>query len=113
MQFLAGETRGTMTNEFFEQPILNSPYEYPSHHWELDATGQPTQKIAPNRRRADFITPIPRPRKRKGAAGDQTSLTFDEGKGLSTDEQAYDHTAIINAVRQEVDAWRVLPHAQW
>lgn len=102
-----------MTNQFFEQPILNSPYEYPARHWELDATGQPTQQVTASRRRADFITPIPRPRKRKGGASDQASLTFDEGKGLSTAEQAYDHTAIINAVRHEVDLWRELPHAQW
>lgn len=101
-----------MNNPFFDHPILNSPYECPSRHWELDATGQPTQEITHSRRRADFITPIPKPRKRKGA-GDQATLTFDEGKGLSTDEQAYDHTAIINAVRQEVDAWRRLPQAQW
>ena len=69
-----------MTNQFFEQPILNSPYDYPTRHWELDSTGQPTQEIEPSRRRADFITPIPRPRKRKGGAGDQASLTFDEGR---------------------------------
>jgi hypothetical protein len=24
-----------MTNAFFERPILNSPYEYPTRHWEL------------------------------------------------------------------------------
>jgi len=101
-----------MTDLFFERPILNSPYDYPSRHWELDATGQPTQQIVPNRRVADFITPIPKPRKRKGA-GDQTSLVFDEGKGLSSKDQQYSHTAVINAVRQEVDAWRRLPPSQW
>jgi len=57
-----------MANPFFEHPILNSPYECPTKHWELDAQGQPTPKIAENRRRAEFITPIPRPRKRKPAA---------------------------------------------
>ncbi len=31
-----------MDNQFFEQPILNSPYEYPARHWELDDQGQPT-----------------------------------------------------------------------
>jgi type III restriction enzyme len=69
-----------MGNRFFEHPVLNSPYEYPNEHWELDAQGQPTQKIIENRRRADFITPIPKPRKRKGKA-DQEQLVFDEGKG--------------------------------
>ena len=48
--------------------------------------------------------------KRKGAP-DQTSLLFDQGAGLSTTEQRYDHTAIINAVRLQVDQWRRLPNA--
>ena len=102
-----------MNNQFFEHPILNSPYDHPSQHWELDAEGQPTQQIIANRRRAEFITPIPKPRKRKGAA-QQAQLLFDEGKGLSTEEQQYDHTAIINGVRQQVDKWRSLPDpSQW
>ena len=25
-----------MDNRFFENPILNSPYQYPTRHWELD-----------------------------------------------------------------------------
>lgn len=98
-----------MDNQFFERPILNSPYEYPSRHWELDAQGQPTQKIIEARRRAEFITPIPKPRKQKGAK-EQAELVFDEGKGLSTAQQQYDLTATINAVRQHVDRWRRLPN---
>ena len=31
-----------MENPFFDQPIINSPYEYPTQHWELDDEGQPT-----------------------------------------------------------------------
>ena len=99
-----------MTDTFFEKPILNSPYAYPSRHWELDDSGQPTQAILESRRRADFITPIPKPKKRKGTA-EQAPLVFDEGKGLSTQEQRYDHTAIITAVRKEVDKWRALSNA--
>src|SRR5690349_7151560 len=34
-----------MANPFFEHPILNSPYEYPKRHWELDDQGQPTQQV--------------------------------------------------------------------
>ncbi len=34
-----------MTEQFFERPILNSPYAYPSRHWELDDDGQPTGEI--------------------------------------------------------------------
>ncbi|MFZ2782305.1 MAG: DEAD/DEAH box helicase family protein [Rectinemataceae bacterium] len=98
-----------MSNPFYEHPILNSPYEYPQRYWELDAEGQPTQKIIESRRRAEFITPIPKPRKRKSAP-DQGRLVFDEGRGLSTAEQQYDPTAVINEVRRHVDAWRVLPN---
>jgi len=47
-----------MDNPFFDHPILNSPYDYPRRHWELDSQGQPTQQIIERRRRAEFITPI-------------------------------------------------------
>jgi type III restriction enzyme len=41
-------------------------------------------------------------------------LLFDEGKGLSTKEQQYDPSSIINEVRGYVDAWRSLPNPnQW
>ncbi len=98
-------------NPFFDHPILNSPYTVPTHHWELDKQGQPTQRIIDARRRAEFITPIPRPKKTSKAAKQET---FDEGKGLSTKDQAYDPTPIINEVRGHVAAWRSLPiPSQW
>ncbi len=100
-----------MSNPFFDHPILNSPYERPECHWELDADGQPTQKTLPTRRRAEFITPIPRPKKHKSAG--QTRLIYDEGAGLSTATQQYDLTSLINEVRQNVDRWRALPESQW
>jgi len=93
-----------MSNPFFEHPILNSPYECPQRHWELDEQGQPTQKTLETRRRVSFITPIPKPKKRK--ATKQQEIVFDEGKGLSTQEQQYDPTSIINEVRGHVDRWR-------
>lgn len=99
-----------MDNSFFEQPILNSPYEYPSRHWELDPSGQPTQQILDKRRRAEFITPIPKPKKRRAAAADQQGFVFDEGKGLSTKDQQYDPTSIINELRRHVDQWRSIPN---
>jgi len=101
-----------MSNPFFERPILNSPYERPTRHWELDDEGQPTQRILDSRRRAEFITPIPKPKKRKKAA-QQDEMVFDEGKGLSTKEQQYDPTSIINEVRQNVATWRALSSSQW
>lgn len=66
-----------MSNLFFEKPILNSPYGYPSQHWELDETGQPTQKILEARRRAEFLTPIPKPKKR--TLEDQRDTAVEKG----------------------------------
>ena len=104
-----------LTNPFFEQPVLNSPYERPSQHWELDETGQPTQEIIASRRSAEFITPIPKPKKRKRSSVDQAALVFDEAaRKLETKRQQYDLTAIINGVRRQIDRWRNIPNtSQW
>jgi hypothetical protein len=99
-----------MENEFFSKPILNSPYEYPSRHWELDDKGQPTQQIIEQRRRAEFITPIPKPKKRKGSGVQQQLFDFEENDRISSADQRYDPTPIINELRRNVDAWRKLPH---
>ena len=99
-----------MSRRFFEQPILNSPYEYPSRHWELDASGQPTNKTRDERRKVAFITPIP-----KKSGGGQLKMVFDEAaQALGTEAQQYDLTAFIGGVRQRVDRWRELPDpASW
>ncbi len=102
-----------MSNLFFDHPILNSPYTLPKKHWELDDEGQPTQNIVESRRYAKFITPIPKPKKRKGAQR-QEGFIFDEGAGISSKGQQYDPTSIINEVRGYVDTWRALPNPnQW
>ena len=96
-----------MDTRFFEQPILNSPYEYPSRHWELDASGQPTNRIRRERRKVAFITPIPKPKKRRAG---QREIVFDEAaQALASEAQQYDLTAFIGGVRQRVDRWRELP----
>ncbi len=99
-----------MTDAFFKHPILNSPYEYPGRHWELDEFGQPTQKIIEARRKVSLVTPIPKPKKRTAK---QHELALDEGRGLSSEKQKYDLTSIINEVRGAVDTWRRLPESQW
>lgn len=98
-----------MSDAFFEQPILNSPYDYPSRHWELDPTGQPTQRVAEARRIASFITPIPRARRQNAR-----QARLDEGDGLSTTGQRYDPNPLINQLRERVDQWRKIPNpADW
>ncbi len=94
-----------MNDGFFERPILNSPYIHPGRHWELDPQGQPTGHIVEVRRSAQFITPIPKPKKHKKDAG-QERIVFDEGAGVSTAKQQYDPTPIINELRHRVDQWR-------
>ena len=102
-----------MSNLFFDHPILNSPYIRPEKHWELDDDGQPTQQIVEVRRGAKFITPIPKPKKRKSTVN-QEGFIFDEGAGISSKGQQYDPTSIINEVRGCVDTWRSLPNPnQW
>ena len=87
-----------MSNDFFDQPILNSPYTEPALHWMLDETGQPTQEINKYRRPASFITPIPNPKKSKGKK--QFGLFEDDtAKAISIDDQEYELTSIINELR--------------
>ena len=94
-----------MSDRFFDRPILNSPYEYPSRHWELDEGGQPTSRILDSRRRVSFITPIPKPKKRG-----QREMDFDEAaQALETDGQQYQLMEVINTLRRQVDAWRAIP----
>jgi type III restriction enzyme len=102
-----------MANPFFEHPILNSPYACPSKHWELDDQGQPTQQLIEARRQAEFISPIPKPKKRKAKPDQQKILGFDEGAEISTAKQQY-ATSLINGVRSQVDAWRRIANpSEW
>ncbi|WP_235590164.1 DEAD/DEAH box helicase family protein [Leptospira borgpetersenii] len=98
---------------FFSQPILNSPYEYPGRHWDLDEIGQPTGKIVEGRRRSELITPISHPQKlRKNAKQDY--LEFSGLTGFDTETQKYDPFPIINMVWNFVDDWRKLKSpTQW
>lgn len=100
-----------MTEQFFDQPILNSPYQYPIRHWELDADGQPTNRILERRRSADFVTPVPKPKKRRKSEARQLGLTFGEGFTEASGLE-YNPTEFIQAIRQQVDQWRQLPNPE-
>ena len=102
-----------MSQSFFERPILNSPYECPSRHWEL-VNGIPTEETVATRRESRLVTPIPQPRKRggKGEQLQQRSLEL-EAQGISTDDQQYEVTQQINSIRSLVQEWRQSPESQW
>lgn len=99
------------TASFYEKPILNSPYEEPGLHHALDDEGQPTdQPPAVGRRRSELITPVPKPRKRRQKKdADQADLDLASGDGISSEEQEYNPTPIINEIRAHVKTWRELP----
>lgn len=92
-----------MATGFFEQPILNSPYEEPSLHHALDPKGQPLN-LAPvqGRRKCELISPVPASKK-QGKRAKQEDLFSEE------DAEQQEHTlTIINEIRSHVTAWRKL-----
>ena len=122
MQDSSEQTAGTQTavtsdaaeapaETFYARPILNSPYEYPGRHWELDESNRPTNRIVDTRRRSAYVSPIPKPRKQQ--AQQLTLVTDETAKAVATDDQQYDLTRFINGVRQAVDRWRRLPESGW
>lgn len=96
-----------MSGQFFESPILNSPYEEPTQHWRLDDNGQPTGIVEPNRRKSALVSPIPKAKKVKGKTLFQPDLLADEMG------QEYNPTEVINGIRSAVESWRRLPESQW
>jgi len=102
-----------MSEQFFEKPILNSPYAFPGRHWELDADGQPTNRILENRRRSDLITPVPKTKKQRQNLK-QSAMLLGANDELSSEDQEYNPTPIINEIRSHVETWRSLPAPdQW
>ena len=80
------------------------PTSIPRRTGSSTTQGQPTQQIIetpPPRRVHHARSPS---RRSARQAAQQEELVFDEGKGLSTEEQQYDPTSIINEVRSHVDA---------
>lgn len=67
------------------------------------------------RRRSELLTPVPKPRKQQKKAGkDQKSFVLEDAEGLSTVEQEYNPTPIINEIRFHLESWRALHNpADW
>jgi type III restriction enzyme len=99
-----------MSKAFFENPILNSPYEEPQWHHPMTDDGVPTDgPLLPGRRPSSRTTPVPKPRKDKGQGG-QASLGLASGDGTDAESrQDYGPTPVINEIRRHVASWRALP----
>jgi type III restriction enzyme len=78
-----------------ENPILNSPYDEPSHHFRFDENGI-TNEVVDERRPSSYFVAIP-PAKRAKAKQtfetEWTSLRIEESKD-------------INRIREQVNLWR-------
>jgi type III restriction enzyme len=78
-------------------PIISSPYEPPSEHFEIGPNG-PTGKLLPGRRPSESFIPVPV--SRKGRGNGQTHFDFDV-----TGERR-EQNSLINDIRREVERWR-------
>ena len=98
------------TNEqFFNRPILNSPYEYPGR-----GTGSWTRAASPPTRILERTAAMslsshrsPEPKKSKGAQIRRWTSTR-KHSGIATEGQQYELAQTINSVRNAVDRWRAL-----
>jgi type III restriction enzyme len=79
-----------------ENPIINSPFEEPQQHHELDSRGNPTGQIITRRRASTYLTPIPQPRKQSS-----TQLALLD---VTVEKEEPNYT--INQIRQHVKLWR-------
>src|ERR1700693_3988274 len=99
-----------VSKPFYEQPVLNSPYNVPTRHHALDAEGRPLEHppIA-GRRRCGYVAPVPQARKqRQRGAGVQASL--DLGAERDATGQAYSVAQIVDEIRQHLATWRAIPN---
>jgi type III restriction enzyme len=99
---------------FFERPILKSPHTTPARHHPLDADGQPLDlppiegRLGPR-----YVAPVPPPQKLKSKRI-RATLALSAPSGLSTGEQAYNPSPIINEIQSHVRSWRGLRNpADW
>lgn len=106
-----------MNTSFFDEPILNSPYIEPSRYHALDDEGQPTERPPiSGRRPSALISPVPKPKKRRSSLSidEQKDLKLYADDGISSDDQEYNPTPIINDIRSQLKAWRAIPnHHDW
>jgi len=104
-----------MGNSFFEEPILNSPYEEPKRHHALDSEGQPIdQPPIAGRRPSALLSPVPKPKKRRSrqSSDEQQKLKLYVDDGISTEDQEYNPTPIINDIRNHLQQWRSQSNSQ-
>ena len=89
-----------MTEQFEVNPILNTPYDMPTRHWELDDDCRPTGRVLDGRRTSVHLVPIPASERARRQREQQGDL------GL---EEKVKENPIINRIRRQVNDWRNKP----
>ena len=87
---------------FTDNPIINSPFDRPQWHFELDDEGQPTGKKLPG---------SPREHPRRPGSGRADDAVRDSANWRLRKRPPA--TRLVNAIRKDVDQWRELPPSQW
>jgi type III restriction enzyme len=87
--------------EALADPVLNSPYEEPSRHFEILPTG-PTGAVLDSRRKSEFFMPVPKPKKGRGKPAPQQALDID----ALTDERVEKNDK-IDQLRDQLRVWRL------
>ena len=89
-----------MSVEPLATPIINSPYDLPTRHFEIGPTG-PTGRIIESRRPSESYIPVAPVRKGRTRGADQSV----QESLVLTDEQVVKNT-LIDELRSEVAVWR-------
>ena len=102
-----------MSNPFFDHPILNSPYDYPRRHWELDSAGQPTQRIIESAPSCGVHHADPEAQEAKSATGHSQdwSSTKEKGSRQRSSNTILPPSSTRCAGRSTT--WRTLPRSSW
>ncbi|MFN3498301.1 MAG: DEAD/DEAH box helicase family protein, partial [Pannonibacter indicus] len=97
-----------MTKPFYAEPILNSPYEAPTRHHALSASGEPLEHPPiEGRRRSEYIAPVPKSRRSKSPSQQQPGLDLEQ---QDANAARYNLSKLINEIRGHVESWRRLPN---
>lgn len=93
-----------MSGDFSSNPILNTPYEEPKWHWQLDNKHQPTGWTVEGRRPSIHLVPIPEAQQQRRETATQGELVL---------EETARENPVINKIRKLVGGWRARPEANW
>ena len=84
-----------MSQVVIENPIINSPFDEPAHHFKFDEEGI-TDEIAEGRRTSQYFVPIAKPKKKGKQLQFDTEWTKDR----------IEENKLVNDIRVRVALWR-------